>query len=75
MIVLRRKLGQAFHIGDDIRIVVTETEVNGRVHLGIEAPAAISVHRLEVYDRIQAENCSAANGDVMDWLKRISDEK
>ena len=72
MIVLRRTVGQAIHIGDDIRIVVTETEANGRVHLGIEAPASISVHRLEIYERIQAENRSAAAGDVMDWLKGVS---
>lgn len=75
MIVLRRTLGQAIHIGDDIRLVVTKTESNGRVHLGIEAPAAISIHRLEVYERIQSENCSAANGNVMDWLKEASDEE
>lgn len=75
MIVLRRTLGQAIHIGENIRIVVTETEMNGRVHLGIEAPTAISIHRLEVYERIQAENCSATNGDVMDWLKGVSNEE
>ena len=72
MIVLRRTVGQAIHIGDDIRIVVTETEPNGRVHLGIEAPNSISVHRLEIYERIQAENAAAANGDVMGWLKGVS---
>ena len=74
MIVLRRTLGQAIHIGDNIRIVVTETEINGRVHLGIEAPTTISIHRLEIYEKIQAENCSAANGNVMDWLKEISND-
>ncbi len=75
MIVLRRTLGQAIHIGDDIRIVITKTEQSGRIHLGIEAPTAISIHRLEVYERIQAENCSAANGNVMDWLKGGSNEE
>ena len=63
MIVLRRTLGQAIHIGDDIRIVVTETEINGRVHLGIEAPAAISIHRLEVFERIQAETKQMQKND------------
>lgn len=75
MIVLRRTMGQAIHIGDDIRIVVTETEPNGRVHLGIEAPASVSIHRLEIYERIQAENSAAANGDVMAWLKGVSNEE
>ena len=75
MIVLRRTLNQAIHIGDDIRIVVIKTEPSGRVHLGIEAPASISIHRLEVYEKIQAENCSATNGNVMDWLKGVSNEE
>lgn len=74
MMVLRRTLGQAIHIGDDIRIVVTESESNGRVHLGIEAPEHITIHRLEIYEKIQEENCAAANGNVMDWLKEISNE-
>ncbi|ATX78620.1 carbon storage regulator, CsrA [Mariprofundus aestuarium] len=74
MIVLRRTLGQAIHIGDDIRIVVTETEKNGRVHLGIEAPDAVSIHRLEIYEKIQAENFAAINGNILDWLKGISNE-
>lgn len=72
MMVLRRTVGQAIRIGDDIRIVVTEREAGGRVHLGIEAPATISIHRLEVYERIQTENCSAANGNTMEWLREVA---
>ena len=74
MIVLRRKIGQAIRIGDDIRIIVTETEPNTRVHLGIEAPATVPVHRLEIYEKIQNENCAAIQGDVLAWLEEAVNE-
>jgi len=69
MIVLRRKVGQAIHIGKDIRIVVTEVESNTRAHLGIEAPIEVPVHRLEIHEAIQQENCAASQGDARAWLQ------
>ncbi len=74
MMVIRRTVGQAIYIDDDIRIVITEIEPGGRVHIGIDAPTSISVHRQEIYRRIQQENCSASKGDVMQWLKAMADE-
>jgi len=41
-------------IGDDIEIKVVEIR-GGKVKLGITAPQNVSVHRREVYDRIQRE--------------------
>jgi len=69
MIVLRRTVGQAICIGDDIRVVVTKVEPNTRAHLGIEAPTSIPVHRLEIYEKIQEENCAATGGDTLAWLE------
>jgi len=69
MIVLRRKLGQAICLGDDIRIVVTKVESNTRAHLGIEAPESTPVHRLEIYEKIKQENCAATQGDALAWLQ------
>jgi len=74
MIVLRRSVGQAIRIGHDIRIVITKTELNLRVHLGIEAPASVPVHRLEIYEKIQNENLAAIKGDALVWLKETEDE-
>ena len=59
MLVLTRKVGESIIIGDEIRLVVLE--IKGRqVKLGIEAPAHVAVHRLEVYQKIQEENIRAA---------------
>ena len=61
MLVLTRKSGESIVLGSDIRITVLE--IQGRqIRLGIEAPADISVHRGEVYERIREENELAATG-------------
>lgn len=69
MMVLRRKVGEAIRIGDDIKITIQEVQ-NGRiVRFGIEAPAEVAVHRLEIYELIQAENRAASSADALAWLK------
>ncbi len=53
MLVLSRKRDQQVIIGDGI--VITVVEIRGdKVRLGIEAPAEVPVHRLEVYEAIKA---------------------
>jgi len=59
MLVLSRKPNETIRIGDTICLRVISIE-GGSVRLGIEAPMEISVHRGEVYDRIQRENLMAA---------------
>lgn len=54
MLVLSRKVGEVFLIGDDISITVLRVTGN-QVRLGISAPTEIPVHRKETRDRIQAE--------------------
>lgn len=41
-------------IGDDIVVAVSDVKGN-QVHIGIEAPSSVDVHREEVYNRIQKE--------------------
>jgi len=54
MLILTRRVGEAFVIGDDI--VVTICAVHGNsVRVGVAAPRAVEVHREEVYARIQQE--------------------
>lgn len=55
LLVVTRKVGETIRIGKDIS--VTPLSIKGmQVRLGIEAPKDISVHREEIYLRIQAEN-------------------
>jgi carbon storage regulator len=51
---LTRKLNATVTIGDDVVVTVLEIR-DGRVRLGISAPADWPVHRGEIYDRIRAE--------------------
>ncbi len=54
MLVLSRRLGETLIIGDEIKITVLGISGN-QVRLGIAAPKEVSVHREEVYRRIQEE--------------------
>lgn len=54
MLVLSRRLEETLIIGDNIEIAILDI-CGGQVRLGIKAPKEISVHRQEVYLRIQNE--------------------
>lgn len=54
MLVLSRRTDEALIIGDDIKITVLGISGN-QIRIGIAAPKEVSVHREEVYNRIQAE--------------------
>jgi carbon storage regulator len=54
MLVLTRKTGQEIAIDGDIRITVTSCG-DGRVKLGVTAPAHVKVDRAEIAARIAAE--------------------
>jgi carbon storage regulator len=47
MLVLSRKLGQSFNVGNGIRITVVKIEGNS-VRIGIEAPADVPIRRQEI---------------------------
>lgn len=54
MLVLSRRLGETLVIGDNVKVSVLGISGN-QVRLGIDAPKEVSVHREEVYLRIQEE--------------------
>lgn len=54
MLILTRRKGETLMIGDNIDVTVLD--IRGRqVRLGINAPKDVSVHREEIYQRIQKE--------------------
>ena len=55
MLILTRKIGERLVIGDDVVVSVLGCRGN-QVRLGIEAPRDVSVHREEIYERIQNED-------------------
>jgi carbon storage regulator len=54
MLVLTRHVGEKIIIGDEVEVAVVGVKGQS-VRLGIKAPSDISVHRQEIYDRIQKE--------------------
>jgi len=71
MLVLTRKLGESVTIGDDVKITILG--VRGRqVRLGIIAPQKLTIHREEIYFKIQEENKRAVVASKEDLAKIAS---
>jgi carbon storage regulator len=51
MLVLSRKRGESIVVDGEITITVVEN-CRGRVQLGIDAPAHVTIHREEIHRRI-----------------------
>lgn len=60
MLVLTRRLGECICINDDIKIVIQSIK-GQQVRLGISAPRHTSIHREEIYQKIQFENREASS--------------
>ena len=60
MLILTRKVGESLVIGDDVSIIVLGVKGN-QVRIGVDAPKSVSVHREEIYKKIQDEKENGGN--------------
>ena len=58
MLILTRRVGETLVIGDSVTVTVLGVKGN-QVRVGITAPKDVSVHREEIYKRIQGDEAPA----------------
>jgi carbon storage regulator len=58
MLILTRRVGESLMIGDEVSVAVLGVKGN-QVRIGVNAPKDVSVHREEIYERIQQERDAA----------------
>ena len=59
MLILRRKVGESFLVGDQIRVTILDMEANGTVNIGIDAPKDVLILRSELRQATSANQDAA----------------
>ncbi len=59
MLILSRRTDESIVIGDEVTITILSVK-GKQVRIGITAPSDVSVHREEIYERIQSGDAGEA---------------
>ncbi len=54
MLIFTRSINERMYIGDDVSVTILGVNGN-QVKIGVSAPIEVSVHREEIYNRIQSQ--------------------
>lgn len=71
MLILTRRLGEMLRIGDNVQVAVLGIKGN-QVRIGIDAPKGVSVHREEIYQKIQSEGDTRAAKNKETTVKTLT---
>jgi carbon storage regulator len=73
MLILTRRISESVIIGDEVKITVLGVKGN-QVRLGIDAPKTVSVHREEIYQRIQQEKQGGVTPEPAEPAEKDDDD-
>ncbi|MFL2548751.1 MAG: carbon storage regulator CsrA [Gammaproteobacteria bacterium] len=71
MLILTRRIGESLRIGDEVSVTVLGIK-GSQVRIGVNAPKSVSVHREEVYDRINDENSKNSENTEKNPKKNVT---
>jgi carbon storage regulator len=71
MLILSRRPGESFHVGDDIKITILSVK-GQQIKVGLDVPEHMPVYREEIYVKVQAQNASALELDNNDLMMAAS---
>lgn len=71
MLILTRRVGESLRIGDEVSVTVLGIK-GSQVRIGVNAPKSISVHREEVYERINEESSKNSDDSAKNSNKNVN---
>ena len=71
MLILTRRVGESLRIGDEVSVTVLGIK-GSQVRIGVNAPKSVSVHREEVYDRINDEISKNSENSIKTPEKNVT---